>query len=40
MKIIDGKKVILETENFVVVAANHPVISREEGGHMMIRGNR
>ena len=39
MKIIDGKKVIWETTNFVVVAANHPIISREEGGHMMIRGN-
>ena len=39
MKIIDGKKVIWETNNFVVVAANHPFISREEGGHMMIRGN-
>ena len=31
MKIIDGKKVIWETNNFVVVAANHPFISREEG---------
>lgn len=39
MKIIDGKKVIWETDNFVVVAASHPFISREEGGHMMIRGN-
>ena len=39
MKIIDGKKVIWETENFLVIAANHPFISREEGGHMMIRGN-
>lgn len=38
MKIVDGKKVIWETQNFEVVAANHPFISREEGGHMMIRG--
>mgnify|MGYP004592233595 FL=1 len=38
MKIVDGKKVICETKNFEVVAANHPFISREEGGHMMIRG--
>lgn len=40
MKIVDGKKVIWETKNFEVVAANHPFISREEGGHMMIRGRR
>ena len=39
MKIIDNKKVIWETQNFIVVAANRPFISREEGGHMMIRGN-
>ena len=39
MKIIDGKKVIWETENFIVVAANHPFISREEGGHLIIRAN-
>lgn len=39
MKTIDGKKVIWETDNFIVVAANHPFISREEGGHMMIRAN-
>lgn len=38
MKFVDGKKVIWETQNFEVVAANHPFISREEGGHMMIRG--
>lgn len=39
MKIIDNKKVIWETENFVVVAASSPFISREEGGHMIIRAN-
>lgn len=39
MKIIDGKKVIWETKNFIVVAANHPFISREEGGHLIIRAN-
>ena len=39
MKIVDGKKVIYETKNFVAVAANQPFISREEGGHIMIRGN-
>lgn len=39
MKNIDGKKVIWQTENFVVVAADRPFISREEGGHLMIRGN-
>lgn len=39
MKTIDGKKVIWETDNFIVVAANRPFISREEGGHMMIRAN-
>ena len=39
MKIIDGKKVIWETENFIVVVANHPFISREEGGHLIIRAN-
>ena len=39
MEIIEGKKVIWKTENFIVVAANHPFISREEGGHMMIRAN-
>ena len=38
-KIIDGKKVIWETENFVALAANHPFISREEGGHIIIRCN-
>ena len=39
MKIIDGTKVIGETEKCVVVAGNQPFMSREEGGHMMIRGN-
>ena len=39
MKIVDGKKVIYETKNFTAVAANQPFISREEGGHIMIRGN-
>lgn len=38
MEFIDDKKVIWKTKNFVVVAANHPFISREEGGHIMIRG--
>ncbi len=32
MKIIDSKKVIWETDNFVVVAANHPFISRRANG--------
>lgn len=40
MKIIDGNKVIWETNNFVVLAEEHPFISREEGGHMIIRGNK
>ena len=39
MKIVDGKKVIWETENFLVVAVESPFISREEGGHMMVMGN-
>lgn len=39
MKVVDNKNVIWETENFIVVAVEHPFISREEGGHMMIRGN-
>ena len=39
MKVIDNNKVIWETEKFIVVAVEHPFISREEGGHMMIRGN-
>lgn len=39
MKIVDGKKVIWETENFMVVAVEAPFISREEGGHIMIRPN-
>ena len=38
MKIVDGKKVIWETNNFEVVASDHPFISREEGGHIIIRG--
>ncbi len=38
MKIVDGKKVIWEADNFIVVAVDRPFISREEGGHMMIRG--
>lgn len=36
MKIIDNKKIIWETDNFMVVAADRPFISRQEGGHMMI----
>lgn len=36
-KLIDGNKVIWETENFVAFAVSHPFVSREEGGHIIIR---
>lgn len=38
MKIVEGRKVIWETDNFIVVAEPKPHISREEGGHMVIIG--
>lgn len=39
MELVDGEKVIWKTDNFAVVAVNRPFISREEGGHIMIRAN-
>lgn len=36
----DGSKVIWETENFIVVVPPKPFISREEGGHIIIQGNK
>ncbi len=39
MKIVDGRKVIWETENFMVVVPKQPFISREEGGHIFILGS-
>lgn len=38
MKIVEGRKVIWETKNFIVVVPPHPLISREEGGHIIIIG--
>ena len=38
MKMVDGNKIIYETENFVAIAVEHPFISREEGGHIIIWG--
>ena len=34
------EKVIWETENFVAVAVGKPFVSREEGGHLIIKGNK
>ena len=38
MKVIDGRKIIWETNNFTVVVPHRPFISREEGGHIIIMG--
>lgn len=38
MKIVEGRKVIWETDNFIVVVPPDPHISREEGGHLIIIG--
>ena len=38
MKIVEDGKVIWETENFMVVVPPNPLVSREEGGHIIIIG--
>lgn len=38
VKIVEDGKVIWETENFMVVVPPHPLVSREEGGHIIIIG--
>ena len=39
MEKIEGNNIIWKTENFIVFAVSKPFISREEGGHMIIRAN-
>lgn len=36
MENINGNKIIWKTENFVAVASERPLVSREEGGHIKI----
>ncbi len=36
MENINGNKIIWKTDNFVAVASERPLVSREEGGHIKI----
>ena len=36
---INGNKIIWKTENFVAVASERPLVSREEGGHIKIHAS-
>ncbi len=36
MENINGNKIIWKTKNFVAVASERPLVSREEGGHIKI----